>query len=123
MITMRARRQIGWAVAFALSAGILCTVAWPAMAQDAPAADAREAGRKLYINACQRCHGINLVTTGIGFDLRTFPQAEKERFVRSVTNGLRAMPAWGNTMKSEQIELIWGYIGSVNGWPATPTSQ
>ena len=123
MITKRARRQIGWVVALALSAGISYTVAWPAMAQDAPAADAREAGRKLYINACQRCHGINLVTNGIGFDLRTFPQAERERFVRSVTNGLRAMPAWGNTMKSEQIELIWGYIGSVNGWTATPASQ
>ena len=123
MITMRARRHIGLIVALALSAGISCTVAWPAIAQDAPAANAREAGRKLYINACQRCHGINLVTNGIGFDLRTFPQAERERFVRSVTDGLRAMPAWGNTMKPEQIELIWGYIGSVNGWTVTPASQ
>ena len=123
MITRRARRQIGLIVALALSAGMTYTFAWPAIAQDAPAADAREVGRKLYINACQRCHGINLVTNGIGFDLRTFPQAEKERFVRSVTNGLRAMPAWGNTMKPEQIEMIWGYIGSVNGWTATPASQ
>jgi len=123
MITMRARRQIGLLVALALSAGISYTVAWPALAQDVPAANAPEAGRKLYVNACQRCHGINLVTNGIGFDLRTFPQAERERFVRSVTDGLRAMPAWGNTMKPEQIDLIWGYIGSVNGWTATPASQ
>jgi mono/diheme cytochrome c family protein len=97
--------------------------AWPAVrAQDAPAgaASAAEAGRKVYISSCQRCHGINLVTSGIGFDLRTFPQHEKERFVRSVNQGLRAMPAWGGSLKAEQLELIWAYVGSVNGWKATP---
>lgn len=84
--------------------------------------EAVEAGRKLYVSSCTRCHGINLVTNGIGFDLRTFPQAEKERFVRSVTQGKGAMPAWGATLKPEQIELLWAYIGSVNGWkpPAAP---
>ena len=75
-----------------------------------------EAGRKLYISACQRCHGIALASNGIGLDLRTFPQHDKERFVRSVTNGVRAMPAWGDSLKPEQIDLIWAYIGSVNGW-------
>lgn len=99
-----------YALALALAA------AWPvAGAQDAAPVPA-EAGRKLYISACQRCHGINLVTSGIGFDLRTFPQAEKERFIRSVTHGLRAMPAWNGILKPEQMELIWAYIGSVNGW-------
>lgn len=82
------------------------------------AADPAEAGRKLYIGSCQRCHGLNLATNGIGFDLRTFPAHDKERFVRSVTNGLRAMPAWGGTLKPEQIDLIWAYISSVNGWKA-----
>jgi cytochrome c55X len=75
-----------------------------------------EAGRRLYVMSCQRCHGIDLKTGGIGFDLRTFPQHDKERFVRSVTNGLRAMPAWGSTLKAQQIDLIWDYIGAVNGW-------
>ena len=77
-----------------------------------------EAGRKLYVSACQRCHGINLVTVGIGFDLRTFPQSDKQRFVRSVTEGVRAMPAWGPTLKPEQLDLLWAYIGAVNGWEA-----
>jgi len=77
-----------------------------------------EAGRKLYVSACQRCHGIDLVTTGIGFDLRTFPQSEKKRFVRSVTEGVRAMPAWGPTLKPEQLDLLWAYLGAVNGWEA-----
>ena len=91
-------------------------VAGPAAAAQPAAAEAAEAGRKLYVSACQRCHGIELATNGIGFDLRTFPQHDKERFVRSVTQGLRAMPAWGETLKPEQIDLIWAYIGAVNGW-------
>lgn len=91
--------------------------AWAgAAAQDAGAA---EAGRRLYTMSCQRCHGLNLATNGIGFDLRKFPEHDKERFVRSVTNGLRAMPAWGGTLKPEQIDLLWAYIGSVNGWSST----
>ena len=97
--------------------------AWPAArAQDVAAsasASAVEAGRKLYVSSCQRCHGINLVTNSIGFDLRTFPREDKERFERSVTNGLRAMPAWGATLKTEQIDLLWAYLGAVNGWNAS----
>lgn len=96
------------AAALALAAG--CARAQPV------AGGSAEAGRKLYVNSCQRCHGINLATNGIGFDLRKFPEHDKARFVRSVTNGLRAMPAWGGTLKPEQIDLIWAYIGAVNGW-------
>ncbi|MEO6409024.1 MAG: cytochrome c [Burkholderiaceae bacterium] len=92
---------------------VLAALPWAASAQSPPEA---EAGRKLYVSSCQRCHGINLASNGIGFDLRTFPQVEKERFLRSVTNGLRAMPALGETLKPEQLELLWAYIGSVNGW-------
>ena len=91
-------------------------------AQPAPAVSAGapevEAGRKLYVSACQRCHGINLVTNGIGFDLRTFPRNDKARFVRSVTEGVRAMPAWGTTLKRDQLDLLWAYLGAVNGWEA-----
>ena len=90
-----------------------------ASAQEAPGGEA-EAGRRIYVSSCQRCHGINLATNGIGFDLRTFPQGDKERFLRSVTNGLRAMPAMGATLRPEQMDLIWRYIGSVNGWTVTP---
>jgi mono/diheme cytochrome c family protein len=103
---------------------LLLAAAAPAVhAQDAPAgaaASAAEAGRKIYVTSCQRCHGINLVTSGIGFDLRSFPQHEKERFVRSVNQGVRAMPAWGGTLKPDQLELIWAYIGTVNGWKSPP---
>jgi mono/diheme cytochrome c family protein len=94
-----------------------------AFAQDGDADAAAAAGRRLYTMSCQRCHGLNLATNGIGFDLRKFPEHDKERFLRSVTNGLRAMPAWGGTLKPEQMELIWAYIGSVNGWPSASTAS
>lgn len=109
---MTQRRRI----ALALACGLMgaCSAA---SAGDARA-DAAEAGHKIYVSACQRCHGINLASNGIGFDLRTFPPQEKERFVRSVSEGLRAMPAWSATLKPEQLDLLWAYIGSVNGWAA-----
>jgi mono/diheme cytochrome c family protein len=82
----------------------------------APAPNA-EAGRRAYTSTCARCHGLNLVvTSGAYFDLRTFPQDEKGRFLESVTNGKRQMPAWGGIVKPETMESIWLYIGSVNGW-------
>jgi mono/diheme cytochrome c family protein len=95
--------------------GVAATlVAAPARADEA--SDTVAAGRKLYTSLCARCHGLNLVTSGIGYDLRTFPKGEKERFVRSVNKGLRAMPAWEGSIKPEQLDAIWAYIGSVNGW-------
>jgi mono/diheme cytochrome c family protein len=101
-----------------LRRALACTLALAAAVPAVRAADADrvETGRRLYVMSCQRCHGINLATAGIGFDLRTFPREDKERFVRSVTNGVRQMPAWGGTLKPEQIDLIWEYVGTVNGW-------
>ena len=116
---MSARRRA--ALAFALACAL--AAAWPAAGAQPAVADPVEAGRKLYVNSCQRCHGINLATNGIGFDLRSFPQHDKERFVRSVTNGVRTMPAWGGSLKPEQMDLIWAYIGSVNGWKPTSAAQ
>jgi len=112
---MRGRRPIAYALALAAAA--------PAASGQAASPEQVETGRKLYVASCERCHGINLATSGIGFDLRTLAPHEKERFLRSVTNGLRAMPAWGGTLKVEQMELIWAYIGSVNGWKAAARSQ
>ena len=113
---MRRRRRL----ALALALGLVAAGAGASAQEVAASAPDVDAGRKLYISSCQRCHGINLATNGIGFDLRTFPQDDKERFVRSVTNGLRAMPAWSATLRAEQIDLIWAYVGAVNGWKTTP---
>lgn len=110
---MNGRRRL--ALSFALAAAL------PASAQEAAPPPA-EAGRKIYVYSCQRCHGLNLATNGIGFDLRTFPEHDKARFVRSVTHGKNAMPAWGGTLKPEQMDLLWAYIGSVNGWTASASA-
>lgn len=101
-----------------LAAALLAAAcALPAARADEPTPVER--GRKSYTSYCARCHGLNLVTSGAGFDLRTFPAHDKERFVRSVSKGLRAMPAWEGIAKPGEIDAIWSYIGSVNGWPAT----
>jgi mono/diheme cytochrome c family protein len=104
-----------WTIAaLALAA---CLGAGAAAAQDAPVPATPEAGRRAYVSYCVRCHGLNLaVGSSAFFDLRTFPKDDKARFVESVTNGKRAMPAWKGIVKPEEIEAIWAYIGSVNGW-------
>lgn len=79
-----------------------------------PADPARVAqGKQLFKDYCQKCHGIGMVSPGPPFfDLRTFPHDEKARFVEAVTNGKRAMPAWGAIIKTGEIELLWAYVSS-----------
>ena len=70
-------------------------------------------GKNLYRSFCTRCHGLNMVSVGSAFfDLRTFPHDDKPRFVNSVTNGKRAMPAWGSTLSPAEIDLLWAYVSS-----------
>lgn len=49
---------------------------------------------------------------GAFYDPRNFPHDEKPRFINSVTNGKRAMPAWGALVKPAEIELLWAYVAS-----------
>lgn len=78
-----------------------------------------ELGKKVYTSYCARCHGINLVSnSGAYFDLRTFPADDKARYLLSMNEGKRAMPAWKGIVKPHEMEAIWAYIGQVNGWPA-----
>lgn len=73
-------------------------------------------GRKLYGSYCTRCHGVNMVSVGSGFyDLRSFPSDQKERFVQSVSKGLRAMPAWESSLKPQEIDDLWAYVLSGRG--------
>ena len=98
---------------------LLAALAAPAFSQDAAASDATalaDQGRRVYMSLCVRCHGLNLVSNGIGFDLRQFPKDNPERFRNSVSKGLRAMPAWEGVLKPGDLEALWAYIGSVNHW-------
>lgn len=103
------------------SIAALALAAWlgagAAAAQDAAVPPTPEAGRKAYTSYCVRCHGLNLaVGSSAFFDLRTFPKDDKARFIESVSNGKRAMPAWKGIVRPDEMEAIWAYIGSVNGW-------
>jgi hypothetical protein len=46
------------------------------------------------------------------FDLRRFPLDQKERFMFSVSKGIRTMPAWEAALKPEELEIIWRYVSS-----------
>lgn len=105
--------------ALALGAGAAGGQTAPAAAPALSAAEEVQLGRRLYVSYCTRCHGVNMVSSGGSFfDLRTFPQ-DKERFMRSMKSGLRAMPAWEGIVKPHEMEALWAYIGSVNGWTET----
>lgn len=70
-------------------------------------------GKRLYAQNCARCHGFNMVSSGAGFfDLRRFPLDDKPRFVNSVMNGVRAMPAWRDKLSDDDIESLWHYVAS-----------
>jgi mono/diheme cytochrome c family protein len=89
----------------------------PAKVDESPA-QTIALGRSRYTLMCARCHGLNLVSNGLGTDLRAFPQDAKERFATSVNKGLRAMPAWETSLKPGELDAMWTYVGSVNGWAA-----
>ena len=68
-------------------------------------------GRRLYARLCSHCHGIRMVNPGnSSFDLRKFPHDDKARFLTSVTKGKNTMPAWGDMLQPEEIEVLWAYI-------------
>ena len=82
-----------------------------ARAQGTEAAPTPERGRQLYQSYCARCHGVNMVNVGgAAFDLRTLGPEERERFEHSVTQGLRAMPAWGSILKPADVQALWSYV-------------
>lgn len=108
---MARSRAAALIVAAALGATLLpCSVA---TAQAPPEGAASAAlGRSLYTSYCARCHGVNMVNTGASFDLRSFPKDQRERFERSVTQGLRAMPAWGTTFQPDELASLWLFVSA-----------
>ena len=96
-------------------AAVLCAslLPWSAATAQAPEGGASAAqGRSLYTSYCARCHGVNMVNTGASFDLRSFPKDQRERFERSVTQGLRAMPAWGTTFQPDELASLWLFVSA-----------
>jgi len=109
--------------------------AWPARAARLPAAllgaawslviaqgaerfssDEIERGHAQFERTCAQCHGRNMVNSGAtSYDLRRFPTDDPDRFFASVTNGKGNMPSFRDALSSEQIRLLWAYVGSRGG--------
>ena len=85
----------------------------PAQGTEPLSSELVQAGSKLFAQRCAICHGRNMRNpdTEVGaFDLRYFPHDEHERFVRSVTGGKNAMPAWRDLISPAEIEALWAYV-------------
>jgi cytochrome c55X len=108
------RRLLGWVrsvlAASWLALGVTTLVCLPAVANTDVPAGLVEQGRKTYGSLCARCHGVDMVTTGAAYDLRRFPADQKERFERSVIQGVRAMPAWASVLAPGDIDALWAYL-------------
>jgi mono/diheme cytochrome c family protein len=75
-----------------------------------------EAGREQFHRTCAQCHGRNMVNAGTTvYDLRKFPTDQAERFQQSVTLGKGNMPSFKEALTSEQIAVLWAYVGSRGG--------
>lgn len=76
-------------------------------------ADDAALGREIFHDLCASCHGKNMVSTGLAFNLRTFPRDDYTRFQEAVLNGKgTAMPPWRSQVSSEDIKALWDYVKS-----------
>ena len=68
-------------------------------------------GREIYQDTCAACHGRDMVSSGLAFDLRKFPLAEFDRFQNAVLNGKPpGMPGWRSQLSAEDVKAIWDYV-------------
>ena len=96
----------------AISVLAVTTLSAPAADIDARFTAAQiAAGAILYEDNCARCHGVEMVDPGGGFfDLRTFPPAQRSRFMNSVANGKNSMPPWRSVLSQEDIGNLFAYV-------------
>ena len=72
-------------------------------------------GREIYQDTCAACHGRDMVSSGLAFDLRKFPLAEFDRFQNAVLNGKPpGMPGWRSQLSAEDVKAIWDYVKTGN---------
>ena len=74
------------------------------------ASDQIQRGAALSAGQCESCHGVRMVGPPWAPDLRKFPRDKPARFVDSVSNGMRAMPPWGDVLKADEIQALWAYV-------------
>ena len=68
-------------------------------------------GSELFATHCQTCHGNRMSKPEWApVDLRKFPKGDHNRFVDTVTFGVRNMPPWDDVLKPNDIEALWAYV-------------
>jgi alcohol dehydrogenase (cytochrome c) len=84
----------------------------PSAQAQQPTQDQIDQGRQIYEDNCETCHGRDMAAPGaVVFDLRKFPKDDHARFKNSVLNGKgTAMPAWGDKLSDEDVEMLWAYV-------------
>jgi mono/diheme cytochrome c family protein len=90
--------------------GLLLVLAHAASAQDTFTPEQIKKGAAMYAQNCAPCHGPRMKDPEGAFDLRKFPRDQHERFVTSVTKGVKSMPPWGDLFKPDDIEALWAYV-------------
>ncbi len=76
-------------------------------------ADDAALGRDIYKDFCASCHGRDLVSTGLAFDLRKFPMNDAARFQKSVLDGTaKGMPPWKSQLSEQDVKALWDYVKS-----------
>jgi cytochrome c6 len=82
---------------------------------------ADKATQDLYTAKCAKCHGADGTATAVGkklgvkdfSDPEVTKVAEKE-MVEATTNGKGKMPAYGKSLKEDQIKALVEYVRSMN---------
>ncbi|MFM9883857.1 MAG: c-type cytochrome [Burkholderiales bacterium] len=84
----------------------------PVAARDVASAITQfEQGRVQYQRTCAQCHGHNLVNAGVTvYDLRKFPEDQRDRFVQSVLKGKGNMPSFEDALDQAQMDVLWAYV-------------
>ena len=78
-------------------------------------------GIKAYKDFCAHCHGLDMVNPGTSsYDLRKWPQDNKDDFISAVMNGKGDMPAWGDVLFPEELEALWVYVATRGGTEPMP---
>ena len=96
---------------------ILAPLGVPVSAQE----DLLKKEQGVYNMFCAHCHGKDMVNPGTSsFDLRKFPKDQKSRFVESVNSGRGDMPAWGDVLLPDELELLWHYVLTRGGKEPAP---
>ena len=68
-------------------------------------------GSELFATHCSTCHGNRMSKPEWApVDLRKFPKEDHNRFVDTVTYGVRNMPPWDDVLKPDDIEALWAYV-------------